>query len=178
MCLYSKRKTPLVAKRDIKVYKMFYDYGGDNLQTPFLFREMKVGKRYKDTQTIHKQTYNGYKVIQGGMFHAFKYASDAEYSAKYLSGKNVLLKVVVVECIIPKGAKYYNGIDADIASKELIVSKKLSKAEVEKLKKKECVYSVFVEGKEVATEMNYAQAVYRAKWEIADDKDAFCVRAR
>ena len=146
--------------------------GEETIVTPFTNMEMKVGERYKDTKPMAVQFVSGLGVIEGGMFHSCKYASDAEYCVKGFS-TNSTKRYVVAECIIPIGAEYFNGEDGDIASRELIVNRVLSKAELKKLSKKECVYSVFVNNKEVVRNLNYSQATDRAKWEFAAEKDAF-----
>lgn len=115
MCLdikkYSfKRK----ARKNIIVYKQISSYVDDegklNYITPYRNSKVKVGETY--TSRIYRDSYNR---IEEGL-HSFATITDCYDNSVYIhnldyyaNGKRFPVKPVLVECIIPKGARYYNG---------------------------------------------------------------------
>lgn len=106
MCLklrfYSRKRT---AKEDIICYKWlrFYPQFGTGInvyRTPFRNASVNIGEKY--TSELNSPfIFNEYRSIDVGL-HSFADRSDAED----IMTKNYS---VIVQCIIPKGSKYYVG---------------------------------------------------------------------
>jgi hypothetical protein len=99
MCLekISKKK---IATEDIVVYKLVYTYN-DCLHTVFQYSLVEIGKTYHSKiKIINRFSKNKYIEIA---LHSFKNLNDA------IIHKNSDAKKIV-KCIIPKGAKYYEGV--------------------------------------------------------------------
>ena len=111
MCLKITRDSKeLTAETDIKCYKFLLKYNENGLMTPFQSAKVKIGGRYKS------KLINSNNTIEIGL-HSFVNSFDCEF---YQIG---LKNSEVVECIIPKGSKYYIGTFkgyASYASSEII----------------------------------------------------------
>jgi hypothetical protein len=139
MCLYTNSTKPKTAKCDIKVWKVLERKtvdGKDIYRSPFMGMEYQVGKGYKLESDLkstqwRKAAYNVLpshipvrKVSEG--FHAYTDKARAEFTANGMNmspyrdeGYNV-----VVECIIPEGAKYFrDDMENTTVSSELKVVK-------------------------------------------------------
>ncbi len=97
MCLQTKWKKPKVAKRDIIVWKKFYNHDiyEHDLRSVCWSMLWTIGILYKTVMTTF-----GNEVNQG--FHSF------------ISKKELMLDSlhynVIAKCIIPKGSLYYKGM--------------------------------------------------------------------
>ena len=126
MCLYTKQIKPKVAEKDIVVYKVLDHNMGSpyyGLLYPLNEKRTSILKRYD-----WKWEEKGYKIydVEEGL-HAFTKRLAAYVKQYYLNqpDRNNLATYSVYKAIIPKGSKYYIGLDNDIASDALIVKRKL-----------------------------------------------------
>jgi len=103
---------PLIAKKDIKVYKYLYVNLKGKYVSPYLNFEYEKGYHY--TAKISKRV--------------FKYYSHLNWSLKFYRGLHAFLNPVAymrrgyIEIVmyVPKGSQYYIGTDSDIVSDNLI----------------------------------------------------------
>lgn len=111
MCLYTTQKNSKMAEQDIYCYKIVVKtnlpYEFASYYRGFIYR---IGRTYKHTfgQGIHKRKsiYPNLYEIHGGMFHSYR-------SIPAPTCQPVLV------CIIPKGTKYYEGVNNDYCSREI-----------------------------------------------------------
>jgi len=109
MCLTLNKESKLrVATRDIKVYKMMMIRSDGKEITPFNDYELKQTNitELQIKPSIH------YSIDLG--FHSYAKLSDANAQAKCWDADNY--DHYVVRCIIPKGAKYWDGTSNNIAN--------------------------------------------------------------
>ena len=112
MCLYIGKKLPLVAKKDIVVYKYLDvsdgDYKTPYQDTPVTLNETLVANR---VNYLCKELYNGKHSISEGAIHAC------------LSTKREKMGDVALKAIIKKGTTFYVQDDfAEIAATELFIT--------------------------------------------------------
>lgn len=111
MCLTLTENSKLkVAEENIICYKVaIKDIERDCFMTPFRGMIYKLGKLYS-TLMGYPRKIGSIKIINEG-FHSFTCKEDAWKCAKYdvttFEGAN---NMVVVKCIIPKGAVYIEGM--------------------------------------------------------------------
>ena len=117
MCLYTKKRNPRIANRDITCYKVVYVRGG-KYYAPCV--RSRIAKRYIIGRCLYYA--HGKPVVDGGYY-------DIEGVRLFAIGKGFIhtygridvafsqkrLNREVYECIIPKGSEYYK----DYASYEL-----------------------------------------------------------
>lgn len=103
MCLITKLEQPIVAEKPITCYKVLW-HEGDTLFSYFYYEFVWEMDKVHFT-TLQKK--KGQRTVHQG-FHSYK---DL-YSTLVLMGRGPFTSVAV-ECIIPKGAKYYVGKDGD-----------------------------------------------------------------
>ncbi len=101
-------KNPLIAEKDLKVYKILEICYG-NIVSPFQYvsyteNELKTVKEFK-----YHYSYDNILYIEDGL-HCFSKKRSA------IDLKKSLPKTFIVECIIPKGTPYFNGVDNNIVS--------------------------------------------------------------
>lgn len=122
MCLaVNKTKRVKVAKEDIICYKVIKRIGkgvGLRYETPYRDQPIQLRTLYDESNNPmvveHScgfiQDWNGdeYKSIHGNAFHSFAKLKDAKWEANDW-GTGDDYNMIVVECIIPKGTKYYKG---------------------------------------------------------------------
>lgn len=95
-----------IAETDIYCYKYVHQFDTD-LRTPYYGALVEMGKTYKSKLICYTGGYRKYfwskrhYYVDHGL-HTFAKLESANNKASYGD--------VVVECIIPKGAKYYVGI--------------------------------------------------------------------
>ena len=106
MCLYLQHSEPKIADKDIICYKLVKRtkikgvYKSNFLKFEYIIRQLYTN--YFDIKYVDmliKRRYN-LPAIENGMFHSY---------ANYLSIITVLPDLVVLKCIIPKGAYYFKG---------------------------------------------------------------------
>ena len=106
MCLFINYLEPKIADKDIVCYKLVKRtkikgvYKSNIQRFEYIIRQLYTN--YFDIKYVGmliKKRYN-LSAIEEGMFHSY---------ANYLSAITVLPNLVVLECIIPKGAYYFEG---------------------------------------------------------------------
>lgn len=122
MCLVTKLEHPIVAEKPITCYKVLWHVGVDKLHSYFHSAfTWEMDKVHTTTLRKGEKLENGLETVYQG-FHSYK---DLHSTMIFLS--TTQLTCVAVECIIPKGAKYYVGEDGEhregYASNELIPRK-------------------------------------------------------
>jgi hypothetical protein len=147
MCLIVKRG-PIVTENDIKVYKILKSRISDSnwflnlilpfkyrrLFTPFQGEEIKLGKCYVSNfgiQDFNNNSSNGSKIIEKGLHSYYDITKGATkkvffirwlFKNRFSTHNN---RMVVVLAYIPKGSKFYIGIDGDIVSDCLVYTNKI-----------------------------------------------------
>lgn len=119
MCLYVKNYNSngshiKTSTENIKVYKRFYAETQDEdllLSSPHQDYEYHLGYNYK----LSTELDNGSIIYEG--FHAY----TSKHHATSIAGS----REIIITCIIPKGAKYIIGYDAEIVSDQLITPKSI-----------------------------------------------------
>lgn len=105
MCLVTRLVKAIKASKDIICYKVYIPSGvNDTFVSPYRGYKMpKLGKRvqteFNNKVDITSRLYSGESYIELG-FHSYKNLEDIE----------TLQGVIVAECTIPKGTKYYKGL--------------------------------------------------------------------
>ena len=108
MCLVTKLEHPIVAEKPITCYKVLWRLGVNKLRSYFHSDfEWEMDKVH--TTTLHKsqKLEDGRRSVNQG-FHSYKGLHSA-----MVFMNSTQLTCVAVECIIPKGTKYYVGEDRD-----------------------------------------------------------------
>ena len=108
-----------MALSDLHVYKCMYrfwagEYHGWLYRTPFVKMPIKLGNTY-NTAMLEPYTHNE-ELIYG--FHSFTMLGSAvEFMRRYHEN------FIICECIIPRGSKYYHGVNHEIVSNKIIIQK-------------------------------------------------------
>ena len=135
------QKKVLVAEQDITVWKVLEEHKRKKVitMTPYRYMEVPLHVLNGETPLVAKgkesvresDGLNG-TIIEGGFIHSFSDRDVAMGKMRYLQDLNDTavayekVQVVVYECVIPKGTKYYVGLSNDIASKQIMFRKKIS----------------------------------------------------
>lgn len=104
-----------IALTDIKCYK-FLDNNRGELTTPYMDSPVEIGEEYKSE--LYKNGFNGVEI---GL-HSFATYEDARKKGGYCGYHTI------VECVIPRGSRYYSGtfsVYKSYASNKLKYIKKL-----------------------------------------------------
>lgn len=125
MCLYTKQIKPKVAEKDIVVYKIL-DY---NMGSPYYGLLYHLNRKItSDLQIYDSRRFLGTQLlnVEEGL-HSFTKRIVAYLTQRYLNiyYKKSGITYSTYKAIIPKGSKYYIGLNNDIASDALIVKRKL-----------------------------------------------------
>ena len=105
MCLVTRLVKAIKASKDIICYKVYIPSGiNDTFVSPYQGYKMpRLGKRvqteFNNKINIASRLYNGESYIELG-FHSYKSLEDIE----------TLQGIIIAECTIPKGTKYYKGM--------------------------------------------------------------------
>ena len=106
MCLRIQNIEPKIADKDIVCYKLVKRtkikgvYKSNIQKFEYVIRQLYTNYfDIKYTDMLIKRRYN-LSAIEEGMFHSY---------TNYLSAITILPNLVVLECIIPKGAYYFEG---------------------------------------------------------------------
>jgi hypothetical protein len=125
MCLYVNEESKIKkADRDITCYKRLYLSNEGHWAPPFqgykhryhfgkVFRVWRFGVQLKDSYTTHKRRFSlppNTKAIHEGL-HSYRTPTDAVVHQK---GRQF-----IIECIIPKGTRYIEGINGELVSLKL-----------------------------------------------------------
>lgn len=127
MCLYPTTDKPKTADSDIVCYKVVLLSSGGNKMYPLLYFYSEVyelGKVYHEKRFgVKKSISLGASVVTFG-FHSYIRQSRALYNIlRCTNYKNN--KVIILKCVIPKGALYYEGSSGETASIEEYCSNKI-----------------------------------------------------
>ena len=146
MCLYiaehPKQKT---AKEDIKCYKVLAAYphyekgkiieGKTKYVSPYRNMQYYLGETIRERGRVKREYEDGFAdlpMISGGCLHTFTNLDQAiDFADNRYPSYNIHREWAVVECIIPKGTKYYEGMTggpnprSSYASKVLRVTDKI-----------------------------------------------------
>lgn len=106
MCLFINQLEPKIADKDIVCYKLVKRteikgvYKSNIQRFEYIIRQLYTN--YFDIKYVDMLIERRYNLfaIENGMFHSY---------ANYLSAITVLPNRVVLKCIIPKGAYYFEG---------------------------------------------------------------------
>lgn len=125
MCLYTKQIAPKVAEKDIVVYKVL-DY---NMGSPYYGLLYHLNRKITSDLNIYDSRWHlGTQLltVEEGL-HSCTKRIAAYLIQRYLNiyYKKSGITYSVYKAIIPKGSKYYIGLNNDIASDALIVKRKL-----------------------------------------------------
>lgn len=105
MCLVTRLIKAIKASKDIICYKVYIPSNvNDTFVSPYQGYKMpRLGKRvqteFNNKVDIASRLYSGESYIELG-FHSYKNLEDIE----------TLQGVIIAECTIPKGTKYYKGL--------------------------------------------------------------------
>ena len=105
MCLVTRLVKAIKASKDIICYKIYVSSDiNDTFVSPYQGYKMpRLGKRvqteFNNKVDITSRLYNGESYVELG-FHSYKNLEDIE----------TLQGVIIAECTIPKGTKYYKGM--------------------------------------------------------------------
>ena len=105
MCLVTRLVKAIKASKDIICYKIYVSSDiNDTFVSPYQGYKMpRLGKRvqteFNNKVDIASRLYSGESYIELG-FHSYKNLEDIE----------TLQGVIIAECTIPKGTKYYKGM--------------------------------------------------------------------
>ena len=119
MCLYTKMKEPIVAKKPITCYKILRKNMHSIIYKSF---EWEFGKLYETEMQFYESSLFGIvpeKIAQA--FHSYKSYKDVRGACLVLSHP-----FIIVECTIPTGATFYAGCHGDeegFASNQIIINK-------------------------------------------------------
>ena len=137
MCLYIDREIhgPLKrikkAKENIVCYKilrvhcgyLFTPYTEDEVPSQIYQGEVPmVGDPLKSRRFFRRIFHSD--LIEGGYIHTFRVWSCARNAAEWFAKKGI--KVRIFKCIIPKGTYYYQGIERDYASEQIVYKQELT----------------------------------------------------
>lgn len=107
MCLITKLEQPKVAEKPITCYKVLW-HSGDKLLSFFHYNfEWEMDKVHFTTLQEGEKLADGRGTVNQG-FHSYK---DLHSALVFMARSP--FSCLAVECIIPKGAKYYTGEDGD-----------------------------------------------------------------
>lgn len=124
MCLYTEQIKPKVAEKDIVVYKVL----NHNMLSPYYGLSYPLNRKITSKLLCYDHEWSPrtpiFNIEEG--LHAYtkrRVAYARQHDLNILTKESVVYSVY--KAIIPKGSKYYIGLDNDIASDALIVKRKL-----------------------------------------------------
>lgn len=120
--------------KDRKVYKVFLA-AGNKYYSPYCKFKWDLDTVIEDpceaeVKTIKRKSKPSFRIALKGFFHAFTNVENASKLAREFIEKNKELlarkawSIVILEAIIPEGAKYYEGVKGDICSKSMKILNK------------------------------------------------------
>lgn len=107
MCLKIRKNAKVkTAEKDIVCYKVVEKRAKYGYVTPFFNMPISIGEEYGDVSLEKKD--NIYEIVVEEGYHSLKTFEDAaDYTAMLMLVHRVCF--TIIKCVIPKGAKYYNG---------------------------------------------------------------------
>lgn len=116
MCLITNNSKPLIAKKNIAVYKIL----DKDMYSIFYGYEYKLNQLNKTHINIEKAGHL-FKINSG--FHAYHNKIDViDHFFKHHLNHSYYM---ICKAVIPKGSEYYIGDDRDIVSNQLIIKRRL-----------------------------------------------------
>ena len=109
MCLKVRKNAKVkTAEKDIVCYKVVEKGAKSGYVTPFFNMPISIGEEYGDVSLEKKDNIYNEIVVEEG-YHSLKTFEDA---ANYTAMLTLVHQVsfTIVKCVIPKGAKYYDGM--------------------------------------------------------------------
>lgn len=133
MCLITKQSKPSIAIEDIVVYKVLNIKETDPTNISYhsyIYRfEWELGKLYETEMKSLQSRFVSSRIVDNG-FHSY-----GDYNtAKLVAQCSIHDNVIIAEFVIPKGAKYYVGLEG--YSKKGYTSNKIKMVKVMDYKKK------------------------------------------
>ena len=107
MCLVTKLEHPIVAEKPITCYKVLWHVGDKLFSLYHSEFEWKMDKVHFTTLQESEKLEDGRGTVNQG-FHSYK-----DLQSALIVMARTFYPCLAVECIIPKGAKYYTGEDGD-----------------------------------------------------------------
>jgi hypothetical protein len=118
---------PLIAKKDIYVYKVFdrNEHTGYELHSPYRGFLYKLGLSYSAKLSKHIYHYrSAWEISIHRGLHCYKTKKGMLSDWGGMDDIDVKNSIVALQCIVPKGSEYYQN-DNEIASNQLILPEKL-----------------------------------------------------
>lgn len=122
MCLTAINEHAWTAERPILVYKILEDKGFFTKLTPFMNFKIKFkhGRSQQYVSKLGKSVYENGSIVEiGEGLHAMYNKTMAKIISNNLVCREI--KTNVYYAVIPKGAKYYVGVNHDIVSDRQII---------------------------------------------------------
>lgn len=132
MCLYTTQKVPKIAEKDIICYKVLEICNSEwNLESSRKRKSKKtvlmsyfhsdfkwnIDKHYRSKLVIiqrHVVTcFDSYNNLVSNAFHSYQTLESAKLFCRNISYQSDMDPCAIVRCIIPKGAKYCEGMHSD-----------------------------------------------------------------
>lgn len=108
MCLIIRKNAKVkTAEKDIVCYKVVEKGAKSGYATPFFNMPISIGEEYGDVSLEKKDNIHGIVVEEG--YHSLKTFEDAADYTAMLMLLHQFHHFTIVKCVIPKGAKYYDG---------------------------------------------------------------------
>lgn len=125
MCLIVENKPALVAAADIKTWKVVAPGSGRLVwKSVFGFseHEFRFDRRLCENAFPPGLRTDGRLSVGRGWFHSSLFLSDAENLLRALRKLGIgESEAALFRCTVPKGARYYKGVEGDIASDTITV---------------------------------------------------------
>ena len=111
MCLTTSMRHPVVAKRDIRCYKMVTRTRGMRrgvYRSWFRDFEYRLGEEYREPK-FEAAAILDYDSGEGDINYGFHSYADESFACKQ---EDKFSHAVIIRCVIPKGAYYYESSDS------------------------------------------------------------------
>jgi len=125
MCLFSKKRTPLLATEDITCYKVL-EITGAGYRTPFQSVKVNIPSVLYAMNFGEKLEYDlqdNVFIVEGQGVHAYVEKEIALNRATFLQYSFDDCETVIARCTIPEGTAYWLGLKGDIAAREMLIEK-------------------------------------------------------
>ena len=121
MCLTSRRRISRKAKRDITVWKVVVNGWHAPLHYMFVYKKDNRCEEFQKVAPMSNRFACSwwFQIYQG--FHSYDNKEDAEAMLNWFNDKELFRNNVahIVKAVIPKGSRYYRGMDNDYCSEYL-----------------------------------------------------------
>lgn len=121
MCLTSRRRISRKARRDIIVWKVVTNGWHAPLHYMFIYKKDNRCEEFQKVAPMSDRFACSwwFQIYQG--FHSYDSKEDAEAMLNWFNDKEPIGNKVahIVKAVIPKGSRYYRGMDNDYCSEYL-----------------------------------------------------------